>query len=239
MRPEFITPEDFRAWLPLSQLNKIAMIGGITPVGYIGRCEREGRPIRHLIHNGSKRWRLLEICARAKANCHAITPPKAAQIEQEIESLKKERERLRVEVEGIKHQLRLQPLSTELTGATLLTKEEIACGKMDLPCESGVYFLLLGDEIVYVGQSVNIYTRVTQHLATKNFDGFAYIPCAKDSLDVLESLYIHVLRPKHNGRWQSAAGMCAPLRLDELISLSTQKKQRLEVKNERTNTASR
>ena len=80
---------------------------------------------------------------------------------------------------------------------------------------SGVYFLLDGDEIVYVGQAVNIYSRIAQH-TDKQFDRYAFVLCDVDMLDNLESLYIHVLRPKLNGN-QTNGAKIAPLSLEKLI----------------------
>lgn len=55
-------------------------------------------------------------------------------------------------------------------------------------------------------------------MATKRFDGFAYVPCDPENLNVLESLYIHALRPILNGKSAGGrVGMCAPMRLDQLL----------------------
>lgn len=62
----------------------------------------------------------------------------------------------------------------------------------------GIYFLYSRDRLVYVGQSVNIHARIAQHWQTKTFDSFAYIQCDESHLDVLESAYIHRLRPPLN-----------------------------------------
>ena len=82
---------------------------------------------------------------------------------------------------------------------------------------SGVYFLVAGNEVVYVGQSVDVGSRVRQHVGAKEFDCWAYIPCDKRTLDALESLYIHVLRPQYNV--SDYMGVIAPLRLDDLLAL--------------------
>jgi hypothetical protein len=44
-------------------------------------------------------------------------------------------------------------------------------------------FLIYEDEIVYVGQSVNMYSRITQHAVDKKFDRYAFVPCLKEHLD--------------------------------------------------------
>lgn len=79
----------------------------------------------------------------------------------------------------------------------------------------GVYFLVHQDEIVYVGQSLNIWSRIGTHVSSKKFDRAAYIQVPREKLDLVESLYIHMLKPKLNGR--IGAGVVAPLAKDELI----------------------
>jgi hypothetical protein len=59
-----------------------------------------------------------------------------------------------------------------------------------------------------------VYARISQH-HDKLFDSFAFIPCEKNLLDSLESLYIHVLRPSLNGNMHG--GKQAPLSLNKLI----------------------
>ena len=65
----------------------------------------------------------------------------------------------------------------------------------------GVYFLIKDDEIVYVGQSTNIFARVTSHSRTKEFDSFTYELKPKATsfeLDQLETKYIGKFTPKYN-----------------------------------------
>lgn len=63
---------------------------------------------------------------------------------------------------------------------------------------TGIYFLFDGDEIVYVGQSVDIMTRIGAHLRDKIFDSFNYIECGLRDLNNLEATYILELKPKYN-----------------------------------------
>jgi hypothetical protein len=218
MRPEFMPADKFRAYLTRNELNKYARVDGIMAASYVARCEFEGRPIPHQIYQGSKRWRLLDVVARARANGHIIQPAYKAELKLDIDALLAQRAELSAEVASLKHALSLNTVSKNLTGATLLNESEIVAGKMDLPLCSGIYFLIRSDRVVYVGQSVKVYARVLEHLASKEFDGFAFIPCPAKSLDVLESLYIHSLRPELNGKWQNSTGMHAPLRLDALLA---------------------
>lgn len=74
------------------------------------------------------------------------------------------------------------------------------------PVESGcgVYFLqrssAQGLHVVYVGQSLNVYARVAQHTSEgrKRFECWSWIECHESQLDLMESLYIHWLRPVEN-----------------------------------------
>ena len=75
----------------------------------------------------------------------------------------------------------------------------------------GIYFLFDGDEIVYIGQSVNILARVGVHFFDKNkqFNSFAYIEYPLGTLAELEAEYILIFVPKYNAnppgnsKWQS------------------------------------
>ena len=65
---------------------------------------------------------------------------------------------------------------------------------------SGVYFLVSGDDVVYVGQSVSVQSRVIQHGGdpTKVFSRAFYLPCPRSELDAVEQRYIELLKPKYN-----------------------------------------
>lgn len=63
-----------------------------------------------------------------------------------------------------------------------------------------VYFLIEGDEIVYVGHSSSPYWRVGHHARTKDFDRWAYIEVEADAAKRVERALIADLDPKHNRR---------------------------------------
>lgn len=81
---------------------------------------------------------------------------------------------------------------------------------------SGVYLLLRKGEVVYVGQSVNIFQRIGNHwqvyqrhqrgtlrqgstfLAVIAFDAVQIKPCPEDELDAEEKRLIQRYLPKHN-----------------------------------------
>jgi hypothetical protein len=75
----------------------------------------------------------------------------------------------------------------------------------------GVYFLLQGEEVIYVGQSTDIPSRVLSHRRTKDFDRYATMPVPRDWLSEVEAEYILHYQPELNrslpkNRWyQSAA----------------------------------
>lgn len=64
---------------------------------------------------------------------------------------------------------------------------------------TGVYFLYHGAVLQYIGQSVNILSRVGQHKADgKEFDSFTFIRCDGADLDALEIACIKMFRPVLN-----------------------------------------
>ncbi|MEX2333130.1 MAG: hypothetical protein WD600_02670, partial [Pseudohongiella sp.] len=62
---------------------------------------------------------------------------------------------------------------------------------------TGIYILLKGQEIVYVGQSRNIFQRVKGHLG-KDFDYFVPIKVPMQDMDVCEGSLIRFFKPKLN-----------------------------------------
>ena len=64
----------------------------------------------------------------------------------------------------------------------------------------GIYFLMLDDVVVYVGQAVNMRVRVAAHIGegTKEFDRVAFVPCHPQNLLRYERSYIEKLVPKYN-----------------------------------------
>ena len=62
-----------------------------------------------------------------------------------------------------------------------------------------VYFLIDGDEIVYVGSSTNFYNRLAAHYyGGKVFTHFSVIDCTLEQLEIVEYNYIRALKPKYN-----------------------------------------
>lgn len=71
----------------------------------------------------------------------------------------------------------------------------------------GLYFLINSGRIVYVGQSVSIESRVSQHFkeGVKVFDSAVVVPYGKEFLSLVEGALIRFIRPELNGKQPSAA----------------------------------
>lgn len=72
---------------------------------------------------------------------------------------------------------------------------------------SGVYFLRDGAKVVYVGQTNDIFRRISEHsrggqkhgCPCKEFDNWSYVPCEDEELRKrLETLFIRFIQPKYN-----------------------------------------
>ena len=68
--------------------------------------------------------------------------------------------------------------------------------------QPGIYFLIQQDVIIYVGQSVNVLTRIKDHWRNRSyvrsFDKYNWIGCEKAILNEVESEMILRFRPKLN-----------------------------------------
>ena len=176
---------------------------------------------------------------------HKLTPEQWAERKAKIEQtrlrnkqLKLEQEKvylesaddLKIKINNLKKELELlekhaafAKLSMNLTSKTLLSEAEIVSRSDPWGRVSGVYFLIQDQKIVYVGQSLCIFSRIDQHERVKKFNRFAYIPCEKLLLDPLESLYIHYFRPSLNG--YSNGFISAPMQLDKLLRKAAEKSE--------------
>jgi hypothetical protein len=75
---------------------------------------------------------------------------------------------------------------------------------------SGVYFLVLDGEVVYVGQSVDVLQRIARHRREgRVFDAFSYIECDLGEMDRLEALYIKAFIPVGNVSFGKPGGLGA------------------------------
>lgn len=72
---------------------------------------------------------------------------------------------------------------------------------------TGIYFLIKDDEVVYIGQSVDVLHRIARHKRDgRDFTAFAYMLCERDELDRLEATYIAALMPWLNHSLGRIAG---------------------------------
>lgn len=86
--------------------------------------------------------------------------------------------------------------------AALLSVEQIVAGAEPLPpIRSGVYFLILKGEVVYVGMATDVVQRITAHMKEKTgkFDSFTLLPVPFSELADVEWAYIQALQPPLNG----------------------------------------
>ena len=63
---------------------------------------------------------------------------------------------------------------------------------------SGIYFLLLDDEIVYIGQTTKGFARMIKHIENKKFNFFTYIELPKEQLNLIEIINIIKYKPIYN-----------------------------------------
>lgn len=66
----------------------------------------------------------------------------------------------------------------------------------------GVYFLYKDDDIVYIGQSINIGNRIRSHKrgkgGYKKFTHYSYLPLKTEDLNNTEAILIYNFLPIHN-----------------------------------------
>lgn len=81
-----------------------------------------------------------------------------------------------------------------------------------------VYFLILGEEVVYVGQSTALPTRIGQHaISTKAFDRVLAVRVRPEDLNRCEAAAIYALQPRYN---KSKPIIPIQLRADALKTLA-------------------
>ena len=80
----------------------------------------------------------------------------------------------------------------------------------------GIYFLCEGNEVVYVGQSVDIVSRITTHYRekSKEFDRAFWIPVSQSELNEVEAAFILHLRPRLHGYRKGTSTIVTPVKLD-------------------------
>lgn len=216
--------------LKLSELNKMIRVNGILIGSFISKMEREGSPLKSYSGvDGIKRYKPVDIIAKAKAKNYEIYDLNDFEKRKEIEITKKLADKNYKDInkyQAERYETFYKELAFKLTNKGILShKQIIETGKLFSEDECiGVYFLIKNNEIIYVGQSVNVFSRVGQHRYLKDFDGFKYINCKKLELDILESVYIHFLNPKLNGMSGCSERRSSPINFEELL-------KRIEIKS--------
>lgn len=89
--------------------------------------------------------------------------------------------------------------AAEEVRASMMTAEHIASSAGSIH-RAGVYFLLRGEQIVYVGRSDNIFTRIGTHVRNSRIDFDKVHTVAATGLEQerLEQLYIAAFKPEFN-----------------------------------------
>ena len=233
--PSCVPEDQRRTWIRPAVMNKWFKVDGIQPTSYISRAERQNKPIRYIRHNtgknciiGPKVYRVLDLVARVRGENKKIEPSDELYHERAMDALTLKRYRLGKEIERferkVTHLVESSVLSNTLTGKHMVLEQEIVAQAESFENQCGVYFLVRGNRVVYVGQSVQISARLADHSKTKDFDSYAFIRCDKEKLDVLESLYIHALSPEYQGRsGHKGAHIAAPYSFEQLVSLGNKK----------------
>tara|TARA_R100000654_G_scaffold70892_1_gene101440 strand:- start:743 stop:1462 length:720 start_codon:yes stop_codon:yes gene_type:complete len=230
-RPDFIPSEIFREYMSPTKLNKYFRVGDMQASSYVARCKNLNKPIRSRFGHLS-RYRPLDVVARARGEALTIKPTMKDQLKVDVDYLKNKLTRMKLELEEleakrthIKHVATIDSVSRCLTNRDMLLEKELVANSELYDSACGVYFLIHKNNVVYVGQSVNVFGRIHTHAQEghKNFDAYTYIPCNKKQLDVLESLYIHALAPKLQGR-AVHGNLSAPYSFNNLIELGERAK---------------
>jgi len=82
----------------------------------------------------------------------------------------------------------------------LKNKNDILSCSKNFVAKTGIYFLINSNEIVYIGQSINVAARIATHENSldKQFTEFSFIECPREFLNELEAAYIMKFNPKYN-----------------------------------------
>jgi hypothetical protein len=86
----------------------------------------------------------------------------------------------------------------EYYSSQLTTPEKIKTVELKIALTPCIYFLFAGSSITYIGQSLNIFNRLGQHIKDKVFDGIAIIEVPRKDLEILELFYISKHTPHYN-----------------------------------------
>jgi hypothetical protein len=85
----------------------------------------------------------------------------------------------------------------------------------------GIYFLIKGNSIVYVGQTSNGLKRVQEHVnqKEKDFDHYCFIECEGNKKNDLEAIFISIYHPLYNKIMPKTELFTKLTRLDQCESM--------------------
>lgn len=233
----FVCESEIDTEIVRSKLNDMFMVQDMKPTTYIEKRKQSGSPIpcKKVPFSGGRGYKLLytarNVIESAIEDGYEVKPSELKAITQDIASLEYQRGVLRRQVlelqekeKALKENIAymtgdlscLSPMLKQ-TEFSLVPKSEIIKKAKLYEQSCGVYFLIKDDEIIYIGQSINIAHRIASH-RDKDFDSMAFIGCLKTDLDVLESLYILAYRPKLNGSLGNSDIPSTPLSLRMIIN---------------------
>jgi len=134
-----------------------------------------------------------------------------------IDELEQKIEQLQTRLNNLKQQELFSEYAMAITNKAMVSQERIIDNAISYDQTCGIYFLLKDTEILYVGQSVCVFSRIRAHDNERRikFDRIAWVECKKEHLDTLESLYIHLFKPVMNGS-SGHDGKQAPLSMEQI-----------------------
>jgi prophage regulatory protein len=127
-----------------------------------------------------------------------LTPRTSAWIEEEIDQWCKER--VLFSSTSISLRKEAAPAIDKARPKIMAYKRILNLRRIEIVTLIGIYFLIDGDQIVYIGKSINVFARIAEHQRNneKKFDTFTYIQIPIDQLDEFEVEYINAYKPKYN-----------------------------------------
>jgi len=213
-----------------TELNKQFTIDRIMPTSYMQRMSvhtlfefpREKEPSVHGPYGFRYVYDTTVLVEYAIKQGHKFGISKHTLMQEEAAAHKEMLEKRNRAMERGQHILSGLSVPEEIRAKRFLTETEIVskASAFDPPC--GVYFLIDNYSIVYVGQSTNVFARIMSHrneqYSKKVFDRYAYIPCPKEVLDLVESIYIMMFTPKYNGGQNGNPLAGLPISYDDIIA---------------------
>lgn len=239
--PDFIERDRIREYIRPADMNGLFALdlGGKTmrPSSFIAKADRELWNLKYALiparcgiakYDKVKGYRMLDVLHLAFIKGYTAVETQENQeytCSYNLSLVREELAYLKGQVRECEQQARMVTgdfsdygIVTKQPKFALLSKETLIQQAISNLAVCGVYFLIKGDEIVYIGQSVNIFARMSGH-GNKDYDGITFVPCDKSELDILESLYILAYQPKLNGRTgnKNQGRISAPFGLQDII----------------------